>query len=382
MAFHYTGMIVPASDHNFRIEIGRSARVSLTTTKALVYTLSALAFITFFTRLIIRLVTLRKLQLDDAFLVLAVSCLTGCVIIISKYAFVFYLANAKVHYPELTRVTFPLFNQNLTALYADMLEQYKVLRNVLALLSWTIIYAVKMCFFTFMYPMIRQLPRLRLYWWVSVTLSAVAWFFSAFKTFFLPEENSSSMNVSFTTAMGAADIITDVIVVSIPILLLWDVKMRTRTKVSVIAFLSLSAFMIVCSFIRVVGFIGPNGHTPDTTWRMLWTQIECCIAVIMASLTAVRTLFVAANTHASGEREWKWDRRRFRFVRRHVPAYSSTERSTPRQMNVVQVRSRGSSRTSVSDVERRDAARESDCSCEPGFGDPKNEYPENGWRAY
>jgi hypothetical protein len=173
-------------------------------------------------------------------------------------------------------------------------------------------------------------------------------------------------------------------VCSIPIFLLWNVKIKLRTKISVIALLSLSAFMIVCSVIRVAGFIGPNGHTPDATWRMLWTQIECCVAIIMSSLTAVRTLFVAAKTR--GEREWKWDSHRLRFIRRNVPvSSSSSSRTTPRQTPVASpthVVSENTSRTIDSELERVDTDQGWDS--EAGFGDPKRvgECPGVELRAY
>ena len=80
---------------------------------------------------------------------------------------------------------------------------------------------------------------------------------------------------------------------SFPVILLWGFKIKTSTKLSIAAFLGLSAFMVVCSLARIAGFMGEDGKTPDATWRMLWTQVECCVAVIMASLTAVRSLFAA-----------------------------------------------------------------------------------------
>jgi hypothetical protein len=224
-------MIMPKSAAEFRVQIGLSARVSLSTTivsfslyhptlthskQAVIYALSAMAFALFLCRLATRLIALRKLHLDDAFLVLAVSCLIGCVVIISQCTFVFYLANAKIQYPELTTVTFHLFTAAENETYTNMITRHKVIRNVLAVLSWTTIYAVKMCFFTFMYPMIRHLRHLRAYWWGSVGTTLVVWLFSAFKTFMLPEENASSKIVWVTTMMCAMDIITDIVGLSSP----------------------------------------------------------------------------------------------------------------------------------------------------------------------
>ena len=51
--------------------------------------------------------------------------------------------------------------------------------------------------------------------------------------------------------------------------------------------------MIVVNIIRGAGIDYGNANT---TWVIFWTQIEASVAVIMASLTAFRSLFIADGT--------------------------------------------------------------------------------------
>jgi len=74
------------------------------------------------------------------------------------------------------------------------------------------------------------------------------------------------------------------------------------TKIGVGSFLSLSIFMIICSIIRAAGVVPGNSHIPDIAWRVLWQELEACIAVIMASITAFRTLLVSRRGTEEGPR--------------------------------------------------------------------------------
>lgn len=57
--------------------------------------------------------------------------------------------------------------------------------------------------------------------------------------------------------------------------------------------------MTVIAIIRMSGFrfkgLGLSGSI-DTTWAFFWLYLEACIAVIMASITAFRTLFIRGSS--------------------------------------------------------------------------------------
>lgn len=60
--------------------------------------------------------------------------------------------------------------------------------------------------------------------------------------------------------------------------------------------LCLSIIMIITAIVQISAIHAPT-DTIDVTWEIFWQLMEACIAVIMVSLTAFRSLFVA---HGSG----------------------------------------------------------------------------------
>ena len=60
----------------------------------------------------------------------------------------------------------------------------------------------------------------------------------------------------------------------------------------------LGVFMGICSIVRVGAANVVYGHM-DVTWILLWVEIEACLAVIVVSLMAFRTLFTSNTPNAS-----------------------------------------------------------------------------------
>lgn len=88
----------------------------------------------------------------------------------------------------------------------------------------------------------------------------------------------------------AIDVFTDVLLVSIPIRLLWNLQMPLKKKVMLGSILSLSVFMVIIAIIRTTMAPLPNGVL-DTSWIVFWQGMEAVVAVLMVSLTAFRGLF-------------------------------------------------------------------------------------------
>lgn len=80
------------------------------------------------------------------------------------------------------------------------------------------------------------------------------------------------------------------LVVSVPIIVLRNSLLSQSTKLGLAIFLCLSIFMAICAIIRIAGFHYKG--VEDDTWEFFWQQTEGAVAVMMASITAFRTLFV------------------------------------------------------------------------------------------
>lgn len=79
-------------------------------------------------------------------------------------------------------------------------------------------------------------------------------------------------------------------VVSIPIILLRRTNLQTSQKAGLGVFLCLSVVMISFALIRVSKIRGVVGI--DIIWEFFWQYMETSVAVLMGSLTVVRSLLV------------------------------------------------------------------------------------------
>ena len=76
-------------------------------------------------------------------------------------------------------------------------------------------------------------------------------------------------------------------------------KLHPRQKFGIASFLCLSIFMIIIAIIRI-----SRVHAADfEIWASFWQQFEGCIAVLMLSLTAFRTVFVQKKQSSSDQQK-------------------------------------------------------------------------------
>ena len=83
-------------------------------------------------------------------------------------------------------------------------------------------------------------------------------------------------------------------IVAIPICLLWSVRIKSRQKLIIGIFLSLKLFMTFTAAVRVSG-LNDQGKF-DLIWLYVWQHIEACVAVMMISITAFRSVFVGSQS--------------------------------------------------------------------------------------
>jgi hypothetical protein len=85
-------------------------------------------------------------------------------------------------------------------------------------------------------------------------------------------------------------------VVSVPIIVLRQSLLSRSTKFGLAIFLCLSIFMAICAIVRVAGFHYKG--VEDDTWEFFWQHTEGAVSVMMASITAFRTLFIKQTNNA------------------------------------------------------------------------------------
>ena len=112
-------------------------------------------------------------------------------------------------------------------------------------------------------------------------------------------------------------------VLVIPVCLLWRVQIKFGQKFGLAGFLCLNICMIIIAIVRVSG-LHYRGKF-DITWISMWQVVEACIAVTMLSLTAFRSVFVAAKPSLNNKKASPWVPSTGRLLGRHKKSGTANE---------------------------------------------------------
>ena len=112
--------------------------------------------------------------------------------------------------------------------------------------------------------------------------------------------------------------------------MLWNTQVKVRQKLAIGTTLSLSVAMIITCIIQVSSIRTVTG-TIDVTWEIFWQLAEACIAVLMVSLTALRSLFVGHGSRVRRSPGQSWSSRQAKKWLRRSPSrtpdrYSESDR--------------------------------------------------------
>ena len=95
-------------------------------------------------------------------------------------------------------------------------------------------------------------------------------------------------------------------IVVIPIYLVWSVRIKLHQKFIIGMFLSLNLFMTFTAIVRRSGF--KYRGTFDTVWLFTWHHIEACVAVIMISITAFRSIYASSQRTSRARKRFANDK--------------------------------------------------------------------------
>ena len=193
-------------------------------------------------------------------------------------------------------------------------------------LIWATIFLVKFSYLAFFRLLIDRQHFMLIYWRIACVVTFLAAVFDISSPFIgCSQFGRNSILCSNDYYMQrllavegvtiSLDIITDLMILSLPVYLLYKVKIKPKQKVGVGSFLCLSVFMIIIAIIRI-----SRVHAADfEIWACFWQQLEGCVAVLMVSLTAFRTLFISKHSSSSDQRRPKFSdtlRRRLWFSKK------------------------------------------------------------------
>ncbi|KAH8425101.1 uncharacterized protein LDX57_002850 [Aspergillus melleus] len=102
---------------------------------------------------------------------------------------------------------------------------------------------------------------------------------------------------SFYIGNAVANVVTDVIILLVPIPLIWKLQMRTTLKVMISSIFILGGFVCIASLVRIY-FMTFLKSSVDITWIMgdvfIWSSVEPCVGILCACLPTIRPLLRSA----------------------------------------------------------------------------------------
>lgn len=277
---------------------GRISEKAFKTTIGLLFSLAMIAATA---RTVVRLKTYRRLFVDDIFLLFACICLTVTTIL--TYNMISDLYTPYVQWELMPpEVLGPRVTRYQRTVFANLA------------ISWTVIFAVKFAFLCFFRALVDRIKNWTTYWKVVLGVTTVSFCFVVNEGIAAcPWVGTESLRcgvgggltraVSVTAVAISLDLLTDIMMVAIPIRLLWRVQIKSKQKLGLGFFLCLSVFMIVIALVRISALVteipimpGVTIRSIDPTWKFFWQQIEACVAVFMVSFTAFRSFFVTETS--------------------------------------------------------------------------------------
>ncbi|KAK4206939.1 hypothetical protein QBC37DRAFT_444784 [Rhypophila decipiens] len=194
--------------------------------------------------------------------------------------------------------------------FFSQLELWLRVSYVVQTFFYTTLTAVKLSLLFFFRRLGGHMDRLRYVWWPVLGLTLATWVTglgtSQFKCLLGSSEYiitycDKPWAIEFTTVTlkvnCALDVLTDVLILLIPIILVWGVQLHLRRKLAFTGLFSLTAITIIVSIVRAVGINASkweNGQN-DPSYIWLWSAIEACIAIVVACLSSFPQLFMASS---------------------------------------------------------------------------------------
>ncbi|MCJ1404627.1 hypothetical protein MMC11_007853 [Xylographa trunciseda] len=234
-----------------------------------------------------------RLYFDDAFFFLA----TICLIAGSTLAFI------DIPYIYLQEDVDAGLQKPPANLLTQLINSERI-QDAGTVLLTTTLFSVKFSFLFFFRHLLQHQKKLMLYWWfvcfITVPSAPVCMFSDFIACSYFDERivvqctsaEAFARQTAILEASAILDILTDCFLISIPVLLLWNVRINIRRKLILGSILCLSIFMVLIAIVRVSTGKSSNGQV-DSAWVIFWLQAEACVAVIVVSVSAFRALFMA-----------------------------------------------------------------------------------------
>jgi hypothetical protein len=177
------------------------------------------------------------------------------------------------------------------------------LQFALIIMFWSALWTVKFSFLLLLRRILFGTQGLMIYWWIVTVIVIMAYVGCIITQLTSCEPISSyfviggcqtdrdvfvsNLSLHYATAV---DIISDVLIMALPIPMFWKLKVNLKQKIVLFSIFSLGVIVIIFAIVRVIETNPLAGHV-DPVWLAVWSMVESSVAVVVACLPALRFLF-------------------------------------------------------------------------------------------
>ncbi|KAI9852412.1 MAG: hypothetical protein M1838_000730 [Thelocarpon superellum] len=278
---------------------------------AVIWVLGGIATILTGFRLYVRYFKLGQLMWDDAFHMLAWSMLMVSAGLYTRAIPIIY---------KVTAIT-----SGQTFFEADFLETqlpiYSNIQFATFTLFFSIVWSVKFAFLLFYRRFFLGLRNHLIAWWLVTSITILAFvsnmaiwlcacgspmaYFSISACLSPESIDRARLQIQYGTSV---DIITDAMIMAVPLAILWDLRVTTGQKLGLAGIFLLAVVVIVFAALRAVESTATFTPTSisslekaDPISLTLWTALESSIAVIVSTLPSFRIYFLSASQRYADE---------------------------------------------------------------------------------
>jgi hypothetical protein len=286
-----------------QVAVRQHAEVSQEVFLGVMWTLLSVSLACVLARIGIKLRTFRRLFWDDALVMLAWAMLLTTAIL-WRYNLHFVYDNY-----EIVQGKRP-FDQNAIR-HWDTFMRLIVPFNVL---FYTGLWLVKLSFLFFFRSFGTKIHSYETYWWFVLVVTLIAYIgciadiqydctVPAKSVEWVLQNCATQSKIDWVNrtfyANCALDVLTDLLILSIPIIILWNVNIGLRKKVVLSCIFSATVAIMTVAIIRVA-VVDSRHQNTEIAWLYFWTFVENGIAIMIACVASFRQLFVASHEQHSG----------------------------------------------------------------------------------
>ncbi|KAK3387420.1 hypothetical protein B0H63DRAFT_156993 [Podospora didyma] len=260
----------------------------------------------------------REIGWDDGFLIFGLACLIAGTALLFTVVDAMYETEAMVF-----NVASLLTMGDPGAVIARALVFHRISAASLTLL-WFSICCVKFSFLAFFKRLIHQMPEMIKYWWFTLVLNVIITIYGAtiyvvacpyfsdnqaFKAMQCVMGDGLKATVSLAMSQMVLDILGDLLILVIPVILLYKIRIRFTQKIALGLTLCLTIVMIAISIARIAGLVWKDKL--DTVWETFTVIIAAEIGLTLVSITAFRALYISQtkrhhNKRVHGSTTYYW----------------------------------------------------------------------------